>query len=59
MESFFRLMQEHEVSEDHGHKCKICEAPVDPEQVYCMSCAVDLAAADAYNEDHGNMWEGL
>ena len=53
-----RLMQEVEVSETEN-VCRICGEPVETGRVYCLTCAVDLAAGEAYNEEHNNMWEGL
>ena len=59
MNPTLRLMQEAEVSETEENTCRICGEPVKEGQVYCLTCAADLAAAERYNEEHGNMWEGL
>jgi len=53
-----RLMQETEVS-DTETTCRICGKPVEAGQVYCLTCAADLAAGEYYDREHGNMWEGL
>ena len=52
-----RLMAETEVSDTET--CRICGEPVEAGRVYCLTCAADLAAGEAYNEEHGNMWDGL
>lgn len=53
-----RLMQEAAVSETES-ACRICGEPVEDGQVYCLTCAADLAAGEYYNEEHDNMWDGL
>lgn len=53
-----RLMAEAEVS-DTESTCRICGEPVEAGQVYCLTCAADLAAQKRYNEESHNMWEGL